>query len=144
VTPRVADVLTGAPLVVAPDDSLARARARMRAHGTAQAAVVVGGRLVGLVTSVDLDAAHPSAATTLTVQEIGGALQALPVRSVMREVPAVGLRTPLAEAARLMRDGERSALPVIRGDAVVGVLTDLDVLAWMAAEAPAARFSATA
>jgi CBS domain-containing protein len=134
VTARVADVLDGAAVVVAPCASLAETRAIMTARHVDHAAVVADGRLVGLVTAADLDAARPSPATLLAVQEIRAALDAIPVASVVRDLPAVSLRTPLAEAARLMRDYDLSALGVLRGEGVVGVLTDLDVLAWMCGE----------
>jgi acetoin utilization protein AcuB len=136
VTARVADALSGTAVVLTPGDSLAKTRAVMTARQVDHVAVVADGRLLGLATAPDVDAAHPSLATTLRVQEIRAALDAIPVALVVRDVPAVALSTPLAEAARLMREGGLSALPVLRGDAVVGVLTDLDVLAWMSAEAP--------
>ena len=134
-TARVADALSGTAVVLTPGDSLAKTRAVMTARQVDHVAVVADGRLLGLATAPDVDAAHPSLATTLSVQEIRAALDAIPVALVVRDVPAVALST-LAEAARLMREGGLSALPVLRGDAVVGVLTDLDVLAWMSAEAP--------
>jgi CBS domain-containing protein len=141
VTPRVADALGRAVVVAAPDDSLAAVRALMIANQVDHVAVVGHGRLLGLVAAADIDAAHPSRATTLTVLEIRAALEAIPARRVMREVPAVAPGTPLAEAARLMREGDLCALPVLRGHTVVGLLTDLDVLACISGEAAAAAVS---
>ena len=45
-----------------------------------------------------------------------------------RPVSAVAPRTPLAEAARLMRDHKVEALPVLKGGEVVGILTVSDSL----------------
>jgi CBS domain-containing protein len=128
---RVADALGGPAVAIGPAESLARAAAVMTASAVDHVAVVAEGKLVGMVSAVDLDAARPSPATTLTVPEVGAALAAIAVAMVMREVPAVTLRTPLAEAGRLMRDADLAALPVVRDDTVVGVLTDLDLLAWL-------------
>jgi acetoin utilization protein AcuB len=137
-TSRVTDALGGAAVVVKPGDSLAEAADVMAAGRVDHVAVVADGCLVGVVAAADLDAARPSPATTLSVGEIQTALRTIPVAMVMRDVPAVSLRTPLAEAGRLMRDGELHALPVVQGDAVVGVLSDLDVLVWGCERAVAA------
>ncbi len=137
-TSRVADALGGAAAVVKPGATLAEAADVMAAARVDHVAVVTDRCLVGVVAAADLDAARPSAATTLTVGEIQTALRTIPVAMVMRDVPAVSLHTPLAEAGRLMRDGELQALPVVQGDAVVGILTDLDVLVWGCEQAAAA------
>jgi CBS domain-containing protein len=47
--------------------------------------------------------------------------------------PAVGRRTSLADAVRLMRTRRLAALPVIQGDRLVGLLTDDDLLELLAA-----------
>ncbi len=138
-TPRVADALTAAAAVVGPAASLTEVAEVMAACGVEHLAVVGEGRLVGVVSAADLDAARPSPATTLTVPEIRAALGVIAVATVMREVPAVTFRTPLAEAARLMRDGDLAALPVVRDEAVVGVLTDLDLLTRLCEPGPETR-----
>ena len=102
----------------------------MRRHRIDHLPVVERGALVGIVTATDLDAAAPSAATTLTVREVRDRLSRIPVSQAMtRDVIAVAPETPLAEAARLMRDRDLGALPVVRGDEVVGILTVSDLLA---------------
>jgi acetoin utilization protein AcuB len=91
--------------------------------------VVQGGRLVGLVTDRDLNAAYPSPATSLSIAEIQAAWGQIPVAAVMRrQVIAVAPRTPLAKAARLMRDHKLEALPVLKGGEVVGIVTVNDLL----------------
>jgi hypothetical protein len=60
--------------------------------------------VIGMLGEIDLALAHPSAATTLTVGEIAGRLAQTPIREILSEgVTAVGPRTPLTEAIRLMR-----------------------------------------
>ena len=127
---RVGDRAWRGIVTVSPAESLAAAAELMRRHRIDHLPVVERGALVGIVTATDLDAAAPSAATTLTVREVRDRLSRIPVSQAMtRDVIAVAPETPLAEAARLMRDRDLGALPVVRGDEVVGILTVSDLLA---------------
>ena len=127
---RVGDRAWRGIVTVSPAESLAAAAELMRRHRIDHLPVVERGALVGIVTARDLDAAAPSAATTLTVREVRDRLSRIPVSQAMtRDVIAVAPETPLAEAARLMRDRDLGALPVVRSDEVVGILTVSDLLA---------------
>jgi acetoin utilization protein AcuB len=85
--------------------------------------------LVGLLDAGDLARAHPSAATTLTIGEIHARLDQVRVGRVLAAaVTAVGRRTPLVDAIRLMRSRRLAALPVVHGDELVGLLTEEDLL----------------
>ena len=70
---RVGDRAWCGIVTVSPAESLAAAAELMRRHRIDHLPVVERGALVGIVTATDLDAAAPSAATTLTVREIGRA-----------------------------------------------------------------------
>ena len=89
------------------------------------------GRYGGVLASVrtdDLAAARPSAATTLSIGEVRGALARIPVESIMRrDVATIVPDTPIAEAARLMRDG-RGPLAVLAGDDLVGLVGAAELL----------------
>jgi len=86
------------------------------------------GRLVGIVLEKDLLYASPSPATSLSIYEMHYLLSKLTISEVMsREVITVGEITPLEEAARIMADGRISGLPVMRGDQLVGIITETDL-----------------
>jgi CBS domain-containing protein len=77
-----------------------------------------------------LAAVHPSVATTLTYGEVAGRLARIPVQRVLGpEITAVGPRTPLVEAVRLMRARRLKVLPVVRGAELVGLVTEGEMLA---------------
>jgi CBS domain-containing protein len=114
---------------VTADTSLEAARRLMDARRVEHLAVLEGGRLVGLLARADLEAAHPSPATTLAHGEILHALDRVRVGEVMRrDVVAVAPETPLAEAARLMRDTGARALPAVGHGRLEGLLTVFDLL----------------
>ncbi len=86
------------------------------------------GRLVGIVTEKDLLHASPSSATSLSVWELNYLLSKITVDEVMtREVVTVTEDTPIEEAARLMVDNHAGGLPVMRGEEVVGIITETDL-----------------
>jgi len=86
------------------------------------------GRLVGIVSDRDLLQASPSPATSLAIWEIHELLAKLTVDKVMtREVITVQEDTPLEEAARIMADSRIGGLPVKRGDALVGIISESDL-----------------
>jgi acetoin utilization protein AcuB len=86
------------------------------------------GRLVGIVLERDLIYAAPSPATTLSIFEIHTLLAKIKVSDVMtREVVTVFEDTPLEEAARIMADNSIGGLPVMRGDQLVGIITETDI-----------------
>jgi acetoin utilization protein AcuB len=122
---RVEDVMSRAVLTVQAESSLRDAEYVMQRHDVDHIAVVHDGQLVGLISALELDAARPAALTSLTTWAIAGALARTRVSTVMRKpVLRVTPQTPLVEAARLMRDHGISALPVVRGSEIVGMLTD--------------------
>jgi acetoin utilization protein AcuB len=86
------------------------------------------GRLVGIVLEKDLLYASPSPATSLNIYEMHYLLSQLTIDEVMtREVITVDELTPLEEAARIMADNRVSGLPVMRGEQLVGIVTETDL-----------------
>lgn len=125
----VADVMTRNPLFVHPDMSVPDARAMIRKEKIGRLPVLDrDNRLVGIVTEWDLVNASPSVATTLDIYEMGYLLSKLKVETVMKKkVITVFEDTVIEEAARIMDDNKISALPVMRGGVLVGIISDGDI-----------------
>jgi len=125
----VADVMTRNPLCVHPEMSVAEARSLMKKEKIGRVPVLdKHNSLVGIVTEWDLVNACPSGATTLDMYEIHYLLAKLKVEEVMqRSVVSIPEDVVVEEAARIMVDNDISALPVMKGDALVGIVSDGDL-----------------
>lgn len=85
-------------------------------------------KLVGIVSESDLLNASPSDATSLNVWEITYLMSKITVGKVMtKDVATVTEDTPLEEAARIMSDKKIGGLPVMRGDELVGIITETNL-----------------
>lgn len=121
--------------VTHPQDSIERARGLCERHRVNQLPVVTDDRLVGIVTDRDLrdafpsiaeEAAHPKAAHGITA--------AMRVEDIMtRAVVTVAEDDPIDQAATIMRRERIGALPVLRGNRIVGILARSDLLAALVA-----------
>jgi acetoin utilization protein AcuB len=86
------------------------------------------GKLAGIVSEKDLLYASPSPATSLSIYEIPYLLSKIKMRDLMtKDVITVAEDTPLEEAARIMADSKIGGLPVLRGDKLVGIITETDM-----------------
>jgi len=125
----VRDKMSRNVITITPDQSLRMARERMRKHGIRRLPVVKDGQLVGMVTDRDVRQAWASPATSLSTHELLYLLDRVMVQEVMTpKVLTVTPDTPLVEAARLLHDHKIGGLPVVDGRAVVGIITEMDLL----------------
>ncbi len=86
------------------------------------------GEMVGIVSETNLLKASPSEATSLSIYEITYLLSKLTVDRLMtKKVITVTEDTPVEEAARIMADNEIGGLPVMRGNALVGMITETNL-----------------
>ncbi|MBE6349200.1 MAG: CBS domain-containing protein [Spirochaetaceae bacterium] len=84
--------------------------------------------LIGILTKKDLLRAGPSAATTLDMYEISYLLSKMTVEKVMQKnVITVQDSEVVEEAARIMADNQIGCLPVMKGDLLVGIITESDL-----------------
>jgi acetoin utilization protein AcuB len=117
------------PITVGPLDSFRHAMNLIRQRGIRHLPVVEGGRLVGIVTDRDVRQASPSAATSLEVHELHYLLEKIKIRDIMTsEVVTATPEMPIEAAARLMLTHRIGSLPVLRGMALVGIITETDIL----------------
>lgn len=105
------------------------------------------GRLVGIVSEIDILHASPSDATSLSIWEVNYLLSKIIVKNVMTQnVITISTDTPIEEAARIMADNKIGGLPVVRDGEVVGIITETDLfkifLELMGAREPGIRLSA--
>ncbi len=126
---NVSYVMTKDPLYIHPEMSVQEARALMKKENVGRFPVLdKENRLVGIVTERDLVNASPSVATTLDMYEMSYLLSKLRVEKVMqKKVITVDENEVIEEAARIMVDNNISALPVMHGDALVGIVSDGDL-----------------
>jgi CBS domain-containing protein len=128
----VAQVMTANPVTLGPEDSLMRALEVMRLHGIRRIPVVVEDTLVGLVVEGDLKRAQPSALSD-SQEEFNQVMEETPLSRIMVSNPiCVGEQTPLLEAATTLRETKYGVLPVLRDGHLVGILTDIDLIATLA------------
>ncbi|MBQ7522994.1 MAG: CBS domain-containing protein [Oscillospiraceae bacterium] len=116
------------PYTVTPETSIGEAYTIMRDHKFHRLPVVKNGKLVGIVTEKELQRVSPSEATTLSVFELNYLLTKMTVKDAMTKDVITVQDTELVEnAAVLMRDKDIGALPVMRGDRLVGIITESDI-----------------
>jgi len=126
---KVGQRMTRNPITITPDVTAPEAQAIMRREKIKRLPVLDNNRrLVGIVTSLDLIHASPSPATSLDIYEMHYLLSKLHVENVMtKNVITVTEDLPIEEAARIMADNKISGLPVMRGDILVGIITESDL-----------------
>jgi len=143
----VKDRMTSPVLTITPDVSIQDALASMRNDKVRRYPVLdKHGKMIGIVTESDLLNAKPSEATTLSMWEISTLLSKITLERVMTEnVLTTTEDCPIEEAARVMADNQISALPVMRGKSLVGMITETDIfhilLELMGARTPGVRLS---
>ena len=88
------------------------------------------GKLTGIVSRADLLGAQPSGVTTLSVYEIASLLDKVKMEEVMsKPVFAVQEDYSMSNVARFMVEKKIGCLPVVRGEILVGIITDTDLFA---------------
>lgn len=122
-------IMTQNPITVRPDLPVTEAQAILKRERIHHLPVLdKNNRLVGIVAEKDLLYASPSPATTLNVYEMTALLSKLKVEKVMsRDVVLVNDDTLVEDAAHLMADRQIGGLPVMRGDVLVGIVTESDI-----------------
>jgi acetoin utilization protein AcuB len=124
----VGDRMSHPVITIQPEMPVVEALNMMHREHIRRAPVIKDGKLVGIVSDKDLLNASPSAATTLSVWEINYLVSKILVKDVMsKNVITVSEGTPIEEAARIMVDSKIGGLPVVRGEAVVGMITETDL-----------------
>lgn len=115
-------------ITITPDMHIIDALNLMKRERIRRTPVIKDGKLIGIVSDKDLLNASPSPATSLSVWEINYLLSKITVDEVMtKDVFFVTADTPIEEAARIMADNKIGGLPVIRGEHVVGIITETDL-----------------
>ena len=114
------------PITTNPGATIPDALQVMRGSKVRQLPVVnEKGDLVGIVALDDLLRVSPSPATSLSVWELDYLLEKITVEKVMtRDVITVTEDTAVEEAGRIMADNKVSGLPVLRGEELVGIITE--------------------
>ena len=121
--------MTHDPISIGPDTPVADALQLIREKSIHRLPVLdKKERLIGIVTEKELLYASPSPVTSLSIHEITYLLSKLTVDEVMTRNPiTVTEDTPIEDAAALMVDHDIGALPVMRGQQLVGIVSETDL-----------------
>jgi len=134
-------------IAISPDIPIHDALNLFKREHIRRAPVITNGKLIGIVSDIDLLNASPSPVSTLSIWEMNYMLSKINVSQVMtKDVLTVTEDTPIEEAARIMADNKIGGLPVMRDDCVVGIITETDIfkifLEFMGAREKGVRVSA--
>lgn len=128
-TLTVGDCMTADPVVVGPKDSLQRVVELLRRRDIRSVPVLEDGRLVGIVTDRDVREVAPAYPLFRDEDEVRRYMESLTVTAAMTADPmTIAPDALLIHAARVLETYRISALPVVDGIELVGMLTVTDVL----------------
>ena len=127
----VKDQMTPNPFTVTPDTPIMEAQAAMQRHNIRHLPVVENHDcLVGLLNREAMLQAMPWSAAHLSAFETQYILSKVKARNVMlRDVITVAEHELVEEAARMMVDHKVTCLPVTQNQRLVGIITNIDLLA---------------
>lgn len=130
---RVRDIMSEKIVTISADDSLFTVEEIMTLGGVRHIPVVRAGQLVGVVSQRDLLRASLSNLTHYGSGQRRAFLEAVEIRRVMSEPPVtISPEALVGEAAAQMALRKIGCLPVLEGDALVGMLTETDLLQYFA------------
>ena len=127
---NVADIMTEKPVTIDQNDTLRKALELMEQLGCHHLPVTgFDGHLVGIVSDRDCRTALNSPYILREKWQDDDLVNKLLVRAMMTPAPiVVEPSMNAAEAARLMMKNHISALPVMRSETLVGIVTTSDIL----------------
>lgn len=127
----VKDCMTRHPVMIAPETLATEAQKIMSENDVRHLPVVGDGKkLLGLITRARL-ALKPDMVGSLDVWEITRYLSNMTVNKVMlpaNKVYTVDPERTVERAARIMSEHKIGCLPVVEGDIVVGIISEIDLL----------------
>ena len=113
---QIREIMSRRVVTVTPDTTLGEARHLLAEHRIRRLPVMIGRRLVGIVSDRDVRSASATHEST-------------PVAHIMtRNVVTVDAQTRVDEAARIILAGRFGGVPVVEGDELVGIVTETDLL----------------
>jgi len=116
-------------ITATPAMALTEVQRMMRDNNIRHVPVVLGKRLVGMITDRDIREALPSPATTLTHGEVAYQLATTPIKTCMiTDVAFAGPSSSMADATGVLLQHKIGCLPVVNNGALVGIVTDIDCL----------------
>jgi acetoin utilization protein AcuB len=126
----VADWMTPSPITIQEDASIIEAIHLLKEKNIRRLPVMRGTAIAGLVTEKMLSGYVPTKATSLDQWEVHYLLSKTPVKAAMNPTPyTVRPETPLAEAAKLLRDRKLNGVIVVDAQgALAGLLTTTNAL----------------
>jgi len=129
----VADIMSRKVVSISSDDTLDTVQAIMELGSVRHLPVVRRGSLVGVVSQRDLLKASLSSVIGIPAEEQRRFLEGVSIGSVM-SAPAtsIGSEVSVREAARVMAERKIGCLPVVDDGALVGIITETDLLAYFA------------
>lgn len=143
----VKDRMTPDPITVSPEIPISKAQEIMQRYSIRHLPVVDESHcVVGLLTREVMLQAVPWSAASLSVLETQYILSKIKTGNVMiSEVMTITEDVAVEEAARIMVDHKIGCLPVLRHGTLIGIITDIDLLAttmeMMGARRPGLRLS---
>lgn len=125
----VKDRMTSNPITITPNTPFAEAFNILREKKIRHLPVLDKKKqLVGIIAKTDLVNASPTSDKMLSIFEANYLLANMHVQDVMTRTPiTVAEDAPLEEAARVMVEKKIGCLPVMRGETLVGLITETDV-----------------
>ncbi len=137
---RVRDIMQEKIVTISAGERLSTVEDIMTLGRVRHMPVVHGGKLVGVVSERDLLRASLSSINTARAEERRAFLHVVEIARVMSTPPIV-IRPDAAiqEAALIMAERKIGCLPVLDGDALLGLLTETDILRHFAGIPPEDR-----
>jgi len=130
---RVRDIMQTGVVTISAGDTLSTVEDIMTLGGLRHRPVVRGGTLVGVVSERDLLRASLSNLTGFGHEERRAFLQVVEIARVMSSPPIVIYPdAEIGQAARLLAEKRIGCLPVVEEGKLVGLLTETDVLRYIA------------
>ena len=124
----VRDWMSAPVFITLPNTPVATAHKIMQDKNIRRLPVMGEHEIIGMVTLGDIRQAHPSNATTLSIWELNYLWAQLAVDRIMTTpVVTVSPDEPILNAAELMLKHKISGIPVVKGKALVGIVTESDI-----------------
>lgn len=125
---RVKDIMTRNVITISSDTYVLDAERIIESHRIRRLPVVDEGKLSGIVTKDDIMKASPSSTSPYNQRQLFYLISKLTVKEIMKtDVVTVSPDTTVERAVAIAQKSRVGSLPVVEGDALVGILTTNDV-----------------